>query len=1036
MNDYRPFYEALNREQRRAVTTTDGVVLVLAGPGTGKTQLLSIRASAILHTQPVAAENILILTYTTAAAKAMRERLGTVIGLEGYAIEAGTFHSFANMIIQESEEAADYIGDRIPMSDIEQVNAIEHILDRAEGIAAIRPFGAPYLYLREILRRIAELKRDTITPEKLDRYIAERMDGTIDEKYADRLKALAIVYRAYEALKKGGAHDIFDERGRYDFDDMILVATEALRHEASLRQRYADAFRYVMVDEYQDTNGAQLDFLFTLLDHRTPNLCCVGDDDQSIFRFQGASVGNFTSLRNRFPGLTEITLEKNYRSTKELIDVSTKIIGMIPPARRAAVKQLEAVQTYPDTAISFSVFTTEAEELLAVVDTVRSLAKAIAQDTQATAAERSKPYNAIAILVRKRNDILAIIDTFLQAGIPYATDGKEDTSGEVRVRQLLDALELAALTPAEAEAKDLALYKLLTADYFGVSLVDILRFVDHVKKLRRETKDESITLLTAFLAYFSGTRKTGRIAFDDPEALSRAHRAVKLLLENAQTKPVHAILTDFIKEAGIYAYLLRTYTDTDILRIRELRAVTSFVTMVKESDLSHPGIRLTEFMTEMRTRRDHGMAIEGSLVTMTQDGVRIFTAHGAKGLEFHSVIIPFCLENKNWPARRIPDRIVLPPDLFANRAAVIERESAKQLYANDETRLFYVAATRAKANLIFTASPTESAIPSSYLVGAGIPEREGSTGADEGSTMAKAIAVTDARDPFIGTESVLRDLIRNLSLNPTRLNTYLLCRRKFLYNDVIRLPGPKKRSLVFGNCVHKALEETYAAYRRSKKFPPFDFFQDAFTRELRFQGVDKTIELQCLNRDRMRILKGWFERASRDPVMPISLEKKLIITLPGDLVFTGKYDKLEWEDEAKELVRIVDYKTGKPDDHLKRIANGADPASDECDPYFRQLIAYSMLFGKDKRTSAGMKARSGALAFIEPVGADMKRLGYAKGDYVTKSIIIDDALVARLETVIADVWDEIRRLRFEKLPTRDEKKCGLCDFDEICWRRS
>jgi len=1029
MNSYSKFYDELNKHQKAAVDTVDGPLLVLAGPGTGKTQLLSVRAAHILQTKPVKPDNILILTYTNSAAKAMKERLAKVIGQRGYEIEVGTFHSFANSIIQESEEAANYAGDKIQMDDVERMRCVEHILDNVKGLDAIRPFRAPYTYLKEILQKISELKKEGIDAGAFKRYIGNKKSRyrNMEAKYAERLEAFSIVYDMYEKLKEGKNKEVFDERGRYDFDDMIIFATEALKKEAALKKEYQDIYRYVMVDEYQDTNGAQLDLLFTLLDYKNPNLLCVGDDDQSIYRFQGANVGNFKILSERFLGLKVVSLKENYRSDKDLIEASTRVIGTIPAKERMEVKILEARKDYGVKELIFKEFSTVEEELIYIVDKIKELKLGIESDKTSTAEDKEFPYNNIAVLVRKRSDILRVIDAFLRAGIPYATDGKEDISGEVRVKQLMDVLDLMHLDPKDYDLKDLALYKVLTADYLEIPLEDVLRFVSFVNNLRLDRKKDPTSILAEFLGYFHSGRS--EVKFTERPKMERAAQIISDLLTDSRSKPIHAALMDFVKSSNMFGFLLKQYSKNKLLRIRQLRSLVAFINMIKATDIAKPGIRLDDLMLELRTKREHGLPVQGNLATLTQAGVRIYTAHGSKGLEFKSVIIPFCLDNKNWPARPIPDKIKFPSDLFSTRKDV-DKEAQKLLAYQDETRLFYVAMTRAKSNLIFTASPSDASMSSQYISSLGIskevPEHD-----NEEELLEKSLVVTDAQDPFIGTDEVLRDMIKNLSLNPTRLNTYIFCKRKFLYNDVLKLPGAKKKSLVFGNCVHKALEDTYRIYMETRKFPPFQFFLEAFKKELRFQGVDKVMSADCINK--AKTLKGWFDSVSCNPVIPVGLEKKLLITVGDNIIFTGKYDKVEWEDEAKGVVRIVDYKTGKPDKHLKEIDVSCDLASEECDGYLRQLVCYKLLFEKDRNESCGRRVGRGALVFIEPVFADLRKQGYKKGDHVTKTIDITEDMVLRLESLIKEVWDSISALSFDKLKERSDDKCGMCEFDPICW---
>lgn len=1031
MKEYSAFYDKLNAKQREAVDAVDGPVLVLAGPGTGKTQLLSVRTANILQKKDVSPENILILTFTNIAAKEMKERLARMIGLEGYSVEVDTFHGFANAIIQESESATSYVRNRIQMTDLERVNAIEYVLDHASGVGDLRPFGSPYFYEKDIMARIGQMKRDGITPKDFEDYIANKAewDSHLEDKHVKRLNALSVIYKMYEELKEGKTEGVFDDRGRYDYDDMILLATEALTSEPDLLDEYRERFKYIMVDEFQDTNGAQMALLTSLAGPGSPNVACVGDDDQSIFRFQGASSGNFRMFESEYPGLKKIVLNENYRSGGELIDGARSVILTIPKEERAGDKALSAVKKYKDASIELAELSTEEEELIYIVNRIKALKEQIASSGALSDEERSRPYNNIAILARKRSGILKITNALLKAGIPYATDGKEDISGEKRVRQLLDVLELAHLSPQNHDRIDMALYKVLTADYFEIPLADILRFLDHVNSRREKDAGARVSFAAEFMGYFGSGRDD--IKFREKGRIERAALVIKRLLDDPNAKTVHSLLLGYIKDAGLVKYVIREYRSRDVLRIRELRAITSFVNMVKEEDTARPGIRLEEFMRDIKTKREHGLGISGTLVTMTQDGVRVFTAHGSKGTEFYSVIIPFFLEGKSWPLKMHADYIPVPSDLFSGMERAQDKKTKKLLHLFDETRLFYVAATRAKANLILTASPDEDSVLSPFASHLGaVPA--GRHQAEE-DVLKEFASVTDSCDPFIGTEEVLKDMIRNMALNPTRLNNYIDCRRKFLYNDVLKIPGMKKASLVFGNCVHKALEETYKALGDTGAFPPFELFRNEFEKELKRQGVDRSIELHCTAQEQMDKLKKWFETARKDPVVPLGLEKKLIITVGDNIIFRGKYDKMEWQDQASSSVRIIDYKTGKPDKHIKKMAECSDIASPSCDGYLRQLVAYKLLFERSGAESKGRKATHGVLVFIEPAGDGMKKLGYSKGDYVSRSVEVTDQMRDRLEELIKDVWNDIKALRFEKLSCRDKDKCDNCDYDEMCW---
>lgn len=1053
MNAYQEHYNKLNEEQKKAVDATEGPLLILAGPGTGKTQLLSVRAANLILNKKVSPENILILTFTNAAARTMRERLAKIVGHEGYNVEVETFHSFANSVVLESEKAIDYVKDKIEITEVEKVRTIQHILDTVDGVRPLRPFGSPYFYRTEIEKRISELKRENILPGEFKELVKGLpSDGSDDDnKRLGRLRALAIVYERYEKLKEEEAVELFDERGRIDFDDMILVALDALKKEADLASDFAKRYRYIMVDEYQDTNEAQLNLLFAILDPAAANLCCVGDDDQAIFRFQGATLSNFRKLGEKFPGLRKITLKKNYRSVSDILQLSAGIISQLPGKERMGDKKLEPCREY-EGGISYLQFQTEEEELAHLVGEIKRQAQLISKDKSLSREEREKPFNNIAILVRKREQIQRVIQALLKAGIPYATDGKEDIRGEKRVRQMIDILELVDIEPEAASNKSLALYKVLTADYIGAAHSDVLKLIKAVNEKRRAARDKGGSphggpdLFQEFqekFFVFSGGDGAGRmpskeesdklpvakeLGLKDPHALHKAAWAIKRLLMDPANRPVHDMLMGYIDDARIYRFILEKYGKDGIIRVRDLRALVSFVNMVKQSDLSRPAMGLRDFMEEMGLREVHGMPVRGELATMSQDGVRVYTAHSSKGLEFYAVFMPFCLQNKSWPNRGKPDIIPLPAEICRTRERADENERRKELKNYDELRLFYVASTRAKAYLSYTATPEEKVIVTSFLSRIGMDPGNGSPN-DEEAFLAAYLRRSPEKDAFESTNEVLKDIVSRLTLNPTSLNNYIRCRRKFLYDNVLMLPERKSQQLTFGSCVHKALEEVYKTYMDTRKFPPFKVFRESFLKELKFQGVNDTIKGWCV--DRLGDLEEWYRSESLAPAMPLDLENKLEITIGDGIQFRGTFDKVESDGTGG--IKVVDYKTGKPDEHIKDIHNCKDLRSKDCDDYFRQLVAYKMLYDR----SSGVKVKGtvvkGVLQFLEPVTKDVAKYGLVKGSYIKYPVELSDKLASELERIIESAWKDMQDLKFERLPGRDKELCEKCDFDGICW---
>ena len=245
------------------------------------------------------------------------------------------------------------------------------------------------------------------------------------------------------------------------------------------------------------------------------------------------------------------------------------------------------------------------------------------------------------------------------------------------------------------------------------------------------------------------------------------------------------------------------------------------------------------------------------------------------------------------------------------------------------------------------------------------------------------------------------------------------------------LPGPKKQSLIFGNAVHSGLEHVYRHYMRSDNFPDFHFFKERFLEALRFQGPEKGVELRCI--EQFEGLRRFFDRICSSPVKPLGLENRMPINIDG-IIFTGKYDKLEMEDEKRGLVRVIDYKTGQPKEHARGVFVWSSLEDESCDEYLRQLVCYKLLYEKDKtRENKTLSVSHGVLLFVEPARDELRSYGIRKGEPTEFKVELNRDMVEEMVAIIKNAWRNIQDLHFEKLPERDKKKCPRCDFDHICW---
>ncbi len=1066
---YEELYGQLNDEQKRAVNAIDGPLMVLAGPGTGKTQLLSLRTANILRQTDLYPSNVLLLTFTNAGVKAMRERLASIMGPRGYDVVVETFHSFANTLITESEEAVSIRGERIEMTDLERINLLEYLLDHLEGIGPIRHANAPYLYRYDIESNIGALRRDGIRPQDLEDFLKgfEPKGKWLEAKHIARLKAFAKIYRAYEESKMPGENlKVFDRRGRYDFDDMILMATEVLEKESDLLAKVREQFHYVMVDEFQDTNGAQLKLLLKIFSDPKSNVAVVGDDDQSIYRFQGASTQNFRLFEEFFLNSEKIVLKKNYRSVPSILSSADRIIHQLAPEERLPKDALEANKSEKSASgVSSYQFGTSEEELTFLIQEIKKLPK--------------DSWNDTAVLVRTRKQVGQLIEAFLQAGIPYATDGKEDIRGEFRIQQLINVIRLAE-GALSSEEKDVLIFEILLSDFWQIEHADLMLFVGSVhhqyeegrKKMRRKLKKsdrayqhESIqasfdlpiskkpsgfflpTLLSELLLRFPAPERPKarddepplpeetanlsvlkELAFKKPEHLHHASWALGRLVTRAKDYPVATLMLDFLADSGMIDFILQEYEDQEVIRLRELRAIGSFVENLKKANRANPGLKIDQYSGQLSQLERHEIALQGAMVSKNQAGVKILTAHSSKGLEFQQVFIPFCVQDLSWPKRERGKLIPLPHELLLGQEKVQDQEEEKKLHRFDELRLFYVAATRAKESLTFTAAPEEKQIISRYLHDAELLPKA-LTSIPEEEILISLIKKAPQPDPVSSSRETLQGLVEEISLSPSSVNRYLLCPRQFLYQHLLKTPKIQKPSLIYGQCVHKALEKSYRRFMKEGVMPDGGYFEDQFLEELEWEGAEQSVKQSCLQK--FEFAKAWYQKMlAEGPIKPLELERQLVKKMPEGLVFKGKFDKVEMI--GKDLhVRVVDYKTGNPDDHIKALQNVADIFSEECDDYLRQLIAYKMLYESGYRRRP---VKEGQLVFLDPVKTSVKKYGMIESTFMNQSVSLTPEMVKDYEKLVLEVWRKIKALEFPRLPEFDEKKCGYCPYQGICWK--
>src|SRR3989344_3280803 len=313
-------YKKLNSAQREAVDIIEGPVMVIAGPGTGKTQILTLRIANILRQTDASPDSILALTFTNSGVHAMRERLVEMIGSAAYRVSLNTFHTFCNELIHDFPEEFPRIVGSHSASRVDQIRLLEEVISQSD-VNLLRPYGEPFYHLFAVMSEIERLKKENLNPDDFDKFLSKLSET--DEKKTQKNRELAILYRAYEtALRRAKL---------YDFADMIMEVARTLVRDKIFLLQLQERYQYILADEHQDANQSQNQLLELLSNfHPNPNLFIVGDEKQAIFQFQGASLDNFNYFQKLFPTAELIYLTENYRSTKIVLDAAHSLIATGP----------------------------------------------------------------------------------------------------------------------------------------------------------------------------------------------------------------------------------------------------------------------------------------------------------------------------------------------------------------------------------------------------------------------------------------------------------------------------------------------------------------------------------------------------------------------------------------------------------------------------------------------------------------------------------------------------------------------------------
>lgn len=1098
MSDFDTRYRALNAAQKQAVDTTDGPLMVVAGPGTGKTELLSMRVANILRVADVLPQNILCLTYTESGAFAMRERLAGLIGADAYKVAIHTFHSFGSEIINRNAEYfyhGAYFRPADELSSYEILRAIFEKLPHDNQLTG--KMNDEYTYLRDTQTAISDLKKSGLTSDELiaildrnDRFIEwvqprlesvfgprlskksfgiieafvqdigsysedsydlityeplytliqsslelalehakaddstkplsawkrewceKRSDGELvlkDAKRSRRLRAVAGIY--YEYLLA------MQQRSLYDFDDMILRTVHALEVFADLRLNLQEQYQYILVDEFQDTNDAQMRLLWNLSNNPSsegrPNIMVVGDDDQAIYRFQGANLSNILDFRTLYRDVGIVTLRDNYRSAAPILELARTTIvraeerleHTIPELDKSLTPHHVPTQSY----VSYATFPDEASEYAAI-------AKRIEQD------RKKNPDQTVAIISRHHRQLQAILPYLQKHRIPVSYDRRDNVLDTPPV-QFLEQLARVITLLAEQQLDEVngLLPELLAHPAWGIEAKDLWKLSLEAHKNRQFwleamlERDGQFSDIAEWLIY------TAHLSLHEPleYILDHLTGTVEDQVSNSEKEePAEDI--SMVTHEGFQSPLRDYFFAHDLLKnqpaiyVSYLDALASIRRRIR--DYRPEGqLLLRDFMYCLDKYRELGIGIQGSgHVIDDHQPVELLTAHRSKGLEFDTVYVIGLADSVWGETARSRGRLIGYPH---NLPIGISGDSG-----DEHIRLLFVALTRARTNLVLTTHQVngngKSLLPVGYLDHVPVTHERSTTPAIElyetmwHSHLGKVGEHT--------MEELLRDTLAKYKLSATHLCNFLDISRGgpelFLLQNLLRFPQAMSPSAAFGSAVHTTLQRAHAHLTATgNKRPVEDLLGDFESALGEYQLASD--QYNYFTKKGSDVLSAFFAARydSFSPTQRVEQNFGSETVMLGDARLSGAIDLMDIDEETKTII-VTDYKTGKS---TSTWQGRTDYEKIKLHHYRQQLMFYKLLI-ENSRQYTGYTVTSGVIEYVEPDERGV--INRIEMDY-------NAAELNEFSHLVAQVWQRILSLDFTTKADYEKSLAGIKAFE-------
>ena len=995
----------LNPQQRRAVTHGDGPLLVVAGAGTGKTQVVTRRIAWLIATKRARPSEILALTFTDKAAEEMQLRVDQLVPYGYTDTLVATFHAFGDRVVREHALELGLPSEPRVLTRAETVIFLRERLFRLE-LDAYRPLGDPTRFLAALAALFSRLKDEDVGPEEYRAHASALTTAAEAAGAAPAAAALREEARRHAELAAayGRYQELLGEAGAIDFGDQVRLALTLLREHPAARRALQSRFRYVLVDEFQDVNRAQAE-LVTLIAEPHRNITVVGDDDQSIYRFRGAATGAIVDFQAHFRGARMIVMRRNYRSRAPILDASYRLIRFNDPDRlevqRGIVKRLIAHRrggsAVPVRQAAFATGTDEADWVAGEIE----------RRTRAGARPRDH-----AVLVRANADADAILRSLNLAGIPWRFSGVSGLYSRPEVRLLLAFLRAIADPHSSVDV-----FALAASELYGLAGDDLAALTNRARRTNRslrETLDE--------LDHQPGLL---RLRTETRTSLARLVADLGRFSELANRRSAGELLYEFLRSSGS----LRAMAEAGTPAAEEaLGNVARFFEIIRSQSSLLADDRAVFLAPHLQTLIEAGDDPATADLDPDADAVAVVTVHKAKGLEW-PVVYMVGLVDGRFPARGRREQLGVPDALLRGTFP------AGDAQVQEERRLFYVGMTRARDELVLSHALDYGGKRTRRVSPFVLEALDLPAGAAPPTTPANALErlggfdAPPAAAPTAPTPAPTEPLV----LSFYQVDAYLTCPLRYKYAHVLRVPTAPHHAIVYGSALHLAVQEFHKRHARGVLMSEPELiavFEQAWATE---GFVSREHEEARLESGREALRR--FRRAQMEPdaVIPAYVEREFAFLLDGDRI-RGRMDRVD-------LVPV----TGPAGDREADRSGTAVAVADAADvvepslPLLHERVVITDYKSSDVRDPA--KARERARESLQLTiyamawQAETGRLPDAVALHFLDSGLVGTAEVdaARVERGIADIREAaagIRAGRFEARPSY--VTCSWCAYRAIC----